>query len=219
MEHKGRKPIYDDSLVIVSLSLRRDQRDYLRTLNNASDLMRRLLDDYIETENGKAPLTDIIAMRKRMSALERQLKQLTGSIEYKRALYAEDDYMYLSDLKAKLQSGENGILRYNSDRHYLELRATRWLFDLPDDSDERRVVGWTQAEIEKLLTDNGVKIVQYEGLTTLPPELAVTIIDRMLPELALDKAVKAEYDKRIAELKEAVEALKHKILEQAGTDE
>lgn len=58
-------------------------------------------------------------------------------------------------------------------------------------SDEDKVPGWTRESLELLLKEKKVETEE------LPTEVATEIIDRMLDALAVDKAIKTGYDKRI----------------------
>ena len=206
MEHKGRKPIYDDPLVIVSLSLRRDQRAYLRKLPNASEWIRGLIDSAIAQETGNAEL-DIIGMSKRISVLEREIRALTESSEYKNSRVAEEDYEWLKYFREKLSNDATYIVSYYKDSALLIIGARRWGFN---NSAESIIQGWTRQELEDFLSGKGVD----EG--EINAEIAIIIIDRILNAMVHVHLIKAAYDAKVTEYKEKIQRLQDKIRKYAG---
>lgn len=205
---RARKTKFGEPLIQYSIMLRREQVEYLKERENASDWVREAIDMKIEAEGGEVKAVDLVAVSKRITFLEQRIEALGKTPEYVRAKHIRTYFNpeRFKEMREQLRKGET-IMFYDVYPHgegiALRLGLSNYLFQKISEM-ESPAPGWKMETLEEFMSEHEID-------KEIPLKYALMIIDKMEEGFPYEVKLVEGYEKRIAQLQTEIGKIKKKI--------
>lgn len=209
VERLARKTKYGEPLVSYSIMLRREQLEYLKEKENASDWVREAIDMRIEADSGEVKAVDVVAVSKRITFLEQRIEALKKTPEYVRAkdIIRRFNLEHFKKIREQLTKDETTMF-YDVYPHGGGIAIRLGYDHLFQKADEMEVPapGWRMETLQEFMSEHEID-------KEIPLKYALRIIKKMEEAFPYEVRLVEGYEKRMAELQNQIEKLKEKITE------
>lgn len=205
---RARKTKFGEPLISYSIMLRREQVEYLKERENASDWVREAIDEKMEREGGEVKAVDLVAVSRRITFLEQRIEALKKTSEYVRAKHIVRRFSpkYLKEMKEQLTKEEAEMEFGTTSSGRIWVTWQGGLLCGKAREEEYPIPGWTMETLAEFLYKH-----TKGSRGKVPPEYALIIIDRMAEGFPYEAKLIEGYEKRMAELQAEIQKLKEKV--------
>lgn len=201
---KLRKPLYGEAMVTYSTKLRRDQVESLRKISNAAELMRAWVERGLAEEHAEGAGSFMLA--RKITALEGEIVKLQNAGEYVKAKIIKDRGLKYYSQIAKLLDDENYYIKADYNYENLTINKGEQNEELLCRWPSIYCPGWTWSDLRRYLKDRGI----YEWKPSIPRELQLEIVNKMIEAYPSEVQVFERYEAEITKLDTELQRLRQK---------